>query len=147
MRFQLLSPVVSYINGDTLADALKTYVKINYAQQIRNLIVSDQINKYNADVKYYRENNKNKIGIKITPDVGYTIYPSNNFIKPIYRENTNGNSPDIVNYGLPVNQIISTNPMMVPINPMMGQFNPMMAQVNPMIGINQFNAPLNLFTP
>ncbi len=101
MYYQVLSPYITQIEGDTLAEAIKMFVKVNYNDQIRKMIVADQMKKYDASIRYYNQNNKNKIGIQIK-DVGYTVYPSNDEIQPIYKESENGTSPEIVGMGLPI---------------------------------------------
>ena len=103
MYYQVLSPYFTQIEGDTLAEAIKMFVKVNYNNQIRNMIVADQTNKYNASINYYNKDNKNKIGIEINKDTGYTVYPSNSVLQPIYKENDNGTSSEIVGMGLPLN--------------------------------------------
>jgi hypothetical protein len=148
MRFQLLAPIVSYIDGDNLKEAIKIYVKQNYAQQINNLIVADNIKRYNAAVRYYKENAKNKIGLRITEDVGYSMYPSNSFIKPLYKssEYDNGAPPTIVNNMLPLRPIVAVNPYVqgpiVGVNPYV-QNTPIVGvnsylQTNPLVGINSY---------
>jgi hypothetical protein len=102
MYYQVLSPFFTEIEGDTLAEAIKMFVKTNYANQIRNMIIADQMNKYNASITYYNKHNKNKIGIEINKDPGYTVYPSNSYVQPIYKEHDNGTSSDIVGMGIPL---------------------------------------------
>lgn len=132
MRYQLLAPVVSYIDGDSLAEAIKMYVKQNYAQQINNLIVEDNIKRYNAAVRYYKENTKNKISLKISEDVGYTMYPSNSVIKPLYKlsEYDDGSEPRIINNIVPIQPVVRSN-RIVQVNPYV-QGNPYV-QVNPYV--------------
>ncbi len=103
MYYQVLSPYFTQIEGDTLAEAIKMFVKVNYNNQIRNMIVADQTNRYNASINYYNRDNKNKIGIEINKDTGYTVYPSNSAIQPIYKEHNDGTSSEIVGMGLPLN--------------------------------------------
>jgi hypothetical protein len=102
MRYQIISPIFTQIDSDTLADAIKMFVKVNYANQIRNLVITDQMNKYNASINYYNNNNRNKIGISIEKDTGYTVYPSNSSVQPIYKEHDDGTSSEIVGMGLQV---------------------------------------------
>jgi len=70
MIYQVMSPVVAVIDGDTYKEAIKNYIKMNYALTINSMIFKDQQNHYQARIKYYNENNKNKIGISVYP---YTI--------------------------------------------------------------------------
>jgi len=102
MYYQVISPIFSQIESDTLADAIKMFVKVNYANQFRNLVIADQMNKYNASINYYNKNNKNKIGISVEKDTGYTVYPSNSIVKPIYKEHYDGTSSEIVGNIIPL---------------------------------------------
>ena len=118
MYYQVLSPYFVEIQGDTLAEAIKMFVKTNYANQIKNMIITDQMNKYNASIKYYNKHNKNKIGIEINKDIGYTMYPSNSYVQPIYQEHDNGTSPHVVGMGIPLRNRMMPNPVITsPVNP------------------------------
>lgn len=82
MIYQIVSPVVQTINGDSLKDAIKNFVKINDMYSLNKLIVTDQQNAYyNANINYYKNNNKNKVKIDIqknnTDNVGWSVYPQN----------------------------------------------------------------------
>jgi hypothetical protein len=103
MYYQVLSPFYTQIEGDSLAEAIKMFVKVNYNNQIRNMIIADQSNRYNASINYYNQNNKNKIGIEVNKDTGYTVYPNNNLLQPIYKEHDNGSVSEVVGMGLPLN--------------------------------------------
>ena len=104
MIFQVLSPIVTSINGDSLKEAIKNFAKVNYAYQFNNLLLADQINnRYQANINYYSVNNKNKIGIAInraSDNVGLTTYPKNS-LQPILKESSNGNMTEI-GYGIPL---------------------------------------------
>jgi len=82
MIYQIVSPVVQTINGDSLKEAIKNFVKINDMYSLNKLIVTDQQNAfYNANINYYKNNNINKVKINIqknnTDNVGWTVYPQN----------------------------------------------------------------------
>lgn len=82
MIYQIVSPVVQTINGDSLKDAIKNFVKINDMYSLNKLIVTDQQNAYyNANINYYKNKyNKSRAHINIsrnTDDVGWTVYPKN----------------------------------------------------------------------
>jgi hypothetical protein len=82
MIYQIVSPVVQTINGDSLKEAIKNFVKVNDMYSLNKLIVTDQQNAfYNANINYYKNNNKNKVKINIqknnTDNVGWTVYPQN----------------------------------------------------------------------
>ena len=107
MIFQILSPIVASIEGDSLKDAIKNFVKVNHAYQFNNFVLADQINKYNANINYYKQNNKNKIGISIQQadtnnSVGLNVYPTNNLFQPIYQDSENGKLPNVVAMGVKV---------------------------------------------
>ena len=44
MIYQIVSPIVQTINGDSLKDAIKNFVKINDMYSLNKLIVTDQQN-------------------------------------------------------------------------------------------------------
>jgi len=77
MIYQVLSPFATVIEGDTYKEAIKNFVKLNYNMAIQSMIIQDQMNHYQAKMKYYKENNKNKIGITVYP---YTNLPINSGI-------------------------------------------------------------------
>lgn len=77
MIYQVLSPIATVIEGDSYKEAIKNFVKINYDMAIKSMIIQDQMNHYQAKMKYYKENNKNKIGITVYP---YTNVPINSSI-------------------------------------------------------------------
>jgi hypothetical protein len=79
MLFQIIQPFVADIYGDSFKEAVKNYVKLNNNLNINNLLIKDQLNNhYNAKLRYYTENSKNKVGIDVYPytNVNYsTILP------------------------------------------------------------------------
>jgi hypothetical protein len=85
MIYQIVSPVVATIEGDSFKEAIKNYVKFNHNLNIRNLIVKDQADhSYEAKLRYYIQNQRNKVGIDIYPytNVAYPV-PIINSINPI----------------------------------------------------------------
>jgi len=67
MLYQIIYPFTADIYGDTFKEAVKNYVKFNYNNNITNMIIKDQSNSYEAKLNYYMKNNKNKVGISISP--------------------------------------------------------------------------------
>ena len=67
-------PLVNTISGDTLADAIKAHVKLNYDLRIYNMIIMDRQRYYNAKMKYYTKKGRNKIGITAYP-IAYNALP------------------------------------------------------------------------
>ena len=89
MFYQVRSPVVATIEGDTMKEAIKNFTKINYLYQYNNLVIANANRQYNANIDYYKQNNKKKIGIKITNSVGLDTYPRNTFI-PLLNQTDSG---------------------------------------------------------
>jgi hypothetical protein len=69
MLFQIVYPINVPILGDSYKEAIKNYVKFNQKVNFTNLILKDQQNKnyYEARLRYYFENQKNKVGIDVYP--------------------------------------------------------------------------------
>jgi hypothetical protein len=74
MLYQVLSPFVGTIEGDSFKEAIKNFVKINYNVAINSMILQDQMNHYEARLRYFKENQKDKVGI--------TVYPYNSLLNP-----------------------------------------------------------------
>jgi hypothetical protein len=159
--------MVTTIYGDSLKEALKNFVKINEAYDINKLLVADANKRYNVNLNYYKEFNKNKVNIKINPinndndNVGWNTYPSNT-IKPIMSDK----GP--VGYMLP-QELLSptlTNNLLSPISPTLTNnllsstltnnllsptltnnllpISPMITAPNRLPAVNSYNQTLNL---
>jgi hypothetical protein len=74
MIYQIVSPIVTPIYGDSFKEAIKNYVKFNHNLNINNLIIKDQSQHWEARLRYYKENQKNKVGIDVYPYTNIT-YP------------------------------------------------------------------------
>lgn len=81
MIFNIVSPIVATIDGDSLKDAIKNFIKINHNLNITDMIIRDQSNNIQARIKYYKEDGRNKVGINMFP-VGL------NYPIPIITNNT-----------------------------------------------------------
>lgn len=132
MIFQVLSPIVTSINGDSLKEAIKNFAKVNYAYQFNNLLLADQINnRYQANLNYYSINNKNKIGISInraSDNVGLTTYPKNT-LQPILKQDDNGKISEI-GYGLPINLSPTSNILSPSLNTIPVEVKPIISAPN-----------------
>jgi hypothetical protein len=95
MLFQIVQPFVADIYGDSFKEAVKNYVKINHNINITNMIIKDQSNHYETRLRYYMENNKNKVGID--------VYPYTNMSYPV---------------------IAPVTPIMAPVTPIMAPITP-----------------------
>ena len=67
MIFNVVSPIVATIDGDSLKDAIKNFIKINHNLNITEMIIRDQTNNIQAKIKYYKEDGRNKVGINMFP--------------------------------------------------------------------------------
>jgi hypothetical protein len=73
MEIKIVYPFQSVIYGDSFKEAIKNFVKLNHNFQINNLILQDQNRRYKAQINYYKQDGRNKIGINMFP-VGWN-YP------------------------------------------------------------------------
>jgi hypothetical protein len=70
MIYQIVSPVVATIEGDSFKEAIKNYVKFNHNLNIRNLIIKDQSNHaYEAKLRYDLETHKDYT--KLSAELNY----------------------------------------------------------------------------
>lgn len=70
MIFQVVHPVVMTIDGESFKDAVKNFAKLNYDLNLSSIIITDQLNHYRqANLKYYSDDNKQKVGISLIPTV------------------------------------------------------------------------------
>lgn len=78
MLFQIIQPFVADIYGDSFKEAVKNYVKFNHDVNITNMIIKHQSDHYETRLRYYIENNKNKVGIDVYPytNVSYPLLPA-----------------------------------------------------------------------
>jgi hypothetical protein len=74
MIYQIVSPVYASIQGDSFKEAVKNYVKFNRNLDITNLIIKDQADhQWEARLRYYMQNEKNKVGIDVYPYTNVSI--------------------------------------------------------------------------
>jgi len=72
MEFQIVFPVVSTVLGDSFKDAIKYYIETNRAFDINQMILQDRMNRMQANIRYYDEDGRRKMGINMFP-VGPTV--------------------------------------------------------------------------
>ena len=115
MLFQIVQPFAADIYGDSFKEAIKQYVKINHNLNIKRMIIKDQSNHYDTRLRYYIENNKNKVGIDVYPytNISYpSIVPMSPHIGPSMLPMGPVLGPSIISSGTPVT--------FVPPNPLFG---------------------------
>lgn len=81
MIFNVVSPIVTDIYGDSMKEAVKNFIKFNHNLNITNMIIKDQSNNIEARMKYYQQDGRNKVGINMYPvNTNYLPIASNTFI-------------------------------------------------------------------
>lgn len=108
-NYQIVYPFTYDIYGDSFKEAVKNYVKTNYDVRIRNMIIKDQLDHYETRLRYYKEENKNKVGIDVYPYTNingpYMVYGENklrmpmgsSIVQPVNAITTV--MPPLINYG------------------------------------------------
>lgn len=74
--YQVISPVVMAIDGNTFKDAVKRFVKLNYNLNLSNIIITDQSRHMRANFNYFRQDGRNRVGINMYP-IAYPFIPLN----------------------------------------------------------------------
>jgi hypothetical protein len=71
MSYQIVYPypAVMTIDAESFKDAVKFYAKMNYNYTINSLIIKDQSRYMRADLNYYNDGKKKKVGISLFPTV------------------------------------------------------------------------------
>jgi len=67
MIFQIVYPFESTIYGDSFKEAIKTFIKLNHNLNVSKMIISDQSKHIQANINYYKEDGRNKVGINMFP--------------------------------------------------------------------------------
>jgi hypothetical protein len=138
MLFQIVQPIVADIYGDSFKEAIKNYVKFNHNLNITNMIIKDQSNHYQARLRYYTENQKNKVGID--------VYPYTNVSYPIMA------APALMttNPLITTKPLITTNPLMAantivtsPVPLTFGSANPLVTVKGSNVMANNKNVIVN----
>lgn len=69
MLYQVVEPITMAISGDSFKDAVKNFVKMNYDLSLTSLILTDQQRYMRANLNFYKESRKRKVGISLFPTV------------------------------------------------------------------------------
>jgi hypothetical protein len=71
MIYNIILPRPQTIDAMSFKDAIKRYIRdneiINNESRIRQMIIADQYNHMNANIKYYTQDGRNKMGIDMYP--------------------------------------------------------------------------------
>lgn len=81
MLYQVVQPFFYEISADSVNNAIKNFVKIHHDLNVAKIIITDQTNHYSANMKYFIEDGRNRVGINVFPYSGpivmgpaYTTY-------------------------------------------------------------------------
>ena len=93
MIYNIVSPFQYEIQGDDYITAIKNFIKLNHNLQIQQMIFQDRQKYIMANMKYYQQNKKNKVGIDTYP-LNYIPFinknmPFNMFMKIDKNKETN----------------------------------------------------------
>jgi len=69
MPFQIVSPIIAPVDGDSFKEALKNFVKMRRDIDLTKIVIADQMNRQmKANIRYYLDNLGNrKANIHMTP--------------------------------------------------------------------------------
>ena len=81
--YSIVSPYLVNINAGDLTSAVRQFTKLYYRMKINEIIIKDQMKHYRATLKYFKENNKNRVGIRMFPHM-YPVAPSTIPISSVY---------------------------------------------------------------
>jgi len=125
------------IYGDNMKEAVKNYIKFSNNQSIRNIIIKDQNeHQFEAKMRYYMDNEKNKVGIDIYPYPNSPNVIIGNPLVNLSNPLVNLSNPFINQYNsmLSPSSNLSNNPFISPINPLSeSSINPL--QYNPVVAV------------
>jgi hypothetical protein len=114
MLFTISFPLEDTIDSDSFKDAIKKYININRNIKINQMIIADQSNRMRANIRYYTENGRDKVGINMFP-IGWN-YPisivnsdrNNGYVAPRYLQTDS-------NVFLPISPLSPTSSIVSPI--------------------------------
>lgn len=67
MIFNIVFPFESTVYGDSFKEAVKNFIKLNHNLNITRMIIKDQSNQMEANINYYKQDGRNKVGINMFP--------------------------------------------------------------------------------
>ena len=100
MHYNIIYPTVQQINGDSINEAIKNYVKFYQDMNLTKLIIQDRNKYYNSIINYYKKNGQNKIQINTFPGYNPLITPNHFLANQI-----------LPNQILPNQQVLSLAPL------------------------------------
>jgi hypothetical protein len=137
MSFQIVYPITMTLSADSFKDAVKQYVKMSHNVNVANLIITDQYRYMKANLNYYKDGSKKKVGISLYPTTwnadqplsAWPYTPQITYDTKEYPRSTFVESP------LLIPNII---PAIVPLNPLGSAFSPILPASNVITEIRPF---------
>ena len=74
ISYQVIQPFLYNISGNTLNEAIKNFVKIHHDLNLQNIIIADQNTHYQANLRYFYEDGRNRVGINTYPYTGPIVF-------------------------------------------------------------------------
>jgi hypothetical protein len=117
MEFKIVYPFESLIYGDSFKEAIKNFIKINHNLQIHKMIITDQNKHIQAQIKYYQQDGRNKVGINMFPTgFNYPVPIQSSYINPLIAP-TYTNPLIAPTYTNPLITPTYTNSLLTPMSP------------------------------
>lgn len=88
--YTVVSPYLVNLNANDLTSAVKQFAKTYYHMKINEIIIKDRIKNYRANLKYYKEHGRPRVGIRMFPYM-YPIVPSTTPINQVFVTPQRGN--------------------------------------------------------
>jgi hypothetical protein len=82
MQFPIYYPVHTFLYGDCFQDAIKNFVKLNYAMGLNSIIASDNQRRWEINLRRSKYDTRNRVGFDLYPWTGsykHPVMPINNF--------------------------------------------------------------------
>lgn len=67
MEFKIIYPINAPIYGNSFQDGVKNFVKLNHNMGLSSLILADQEKRYKINLRYYKEDTRNRVGFDVFP--------------------------------------------------------------------------------
>mgnify|MGYP001501309150 CR=1 FL=1 len=73
ITYQVVQPFYYSISADTVNSAIKNFVKIHHDLNLNSIIIKDQSRHIQANLKYFTEDGRNRVGINTFPYTGNIV--------------------------------------------------------------------------
>lgn len=88
--FNVVSPYLVSLNANDLTSAVKQFAKTYYHMKINEIIIKDQMKNYRANLQYFKNQGKPRVGIRMFPHM-YPVVASTTPINQVYMTPQPGN--------------------------------------------------------